>query len=171
MCGLVVGMALAWAMTGKAQDVKPPQDRDALVTLAQLVETEHRRVDLLLKAGDHTGAIRALEALADGAWPSQDRAGEAAVWMRHDVIGRLVRLELDQVDGAPARSDALIARTENRLGDDDGLIAPNAFTARLAGLQGELLERVDRDADALESYGIALEMNRSLLDALIKEQP
>ena len=169
-CGLVAGIALAWTMTGNARDARPPQDRDALVALAQLVETEHRRVDLLVKAGDHAGAIRALEQLADGTWPSQARAGEAAVWMRHDVVGRLIRLELDQTEAVPTGFDALLARTERRL-DDDGALAPNAFTARLAGLQGELLERADRDAAALESYEIALEMNRLLLDALIKEQP
>ena len=123
-CGLVAGIALAWTMTGNARDARPPQDRDALVALAQLVETEHRRVDLLVKAGDHAGAIRALEQLADGTWPSQARAGEAAVWMRHDVVGRLIRLELDQTEAVPTGFDALLARTERRL-DDDG--APDAF--------------------------------------------
>ena len=142
-----------------------------LVTLAQLVETEHRRVDLLVEAGDRAAAIAALESLADGPWPSQARAGEAAVWMRHDVVGRLIRLELDGTDGAPPKPDALLARTQARLGGRDGEVAPNAFTARLAGLQGELYERAERDADALASYGAALEMNRLLLDALMKEQP
>ena len=65
VCGVVAGIVLAWTMTGNARDARPPQDRDALVALAQLVETEHRRVDLLVKAGDRAGAIRALEQLAE----------------------------------------------------------------------------------------------------------
>lgn len=171
VCGVVAGIVLAWTMTGNARDARPPQDRDALVALAQLVETEHRRVDLLVKAGDRAGAIRALEQLADGAWPSQERAGEAAVWMRHDVVGRLVRLELDDTTGVPPDLETLLTRITRRLDDGGGELPPNAFTARLAGLQGELLERVDRDQAALASYEIALDMNRLLLDALIKETP
>jgi hypothetical protein len=169
ICGLVVGVVLAWTMTGKARDARPPQDRDALVALAQLVETEHRRVDLLVKAGDRAGAIRALEQIADGAWPSEERAGEAAVWMRHDVVGRLVRLELDDTPAVPPHLEALLGRITRRLNDGGGDLPPNAFTARLAGLQGELLERAGRDQAALASYEVALDMNRLLLDALIKE--
>ena len=46
--GCLLGLALAGAWVAGARALDPAPDQDALVTLAQLVETEHRRVDLLV---------------------------------------------------------------------------------------------------------------------------
>lgn len=169
--GCLLGLALAGAWVAGARALDPAPDQDALVTLAQLVETEHRRVDLLVEQGRHTEAIAALDALVVGPWPATARTGEAGLWIRHDAVGRLVRLELDHGAGDASRLERLRAQVSERLEDAGGGVVPNAFTARLAGLEGELHERLGEDDEALKSYGRALDMNKILLDALVKETP
>ena len=45
---------------------------------------------------------------------------------------------------------------------------PNPFTARLVAIKGEIYEQLNRDDDALTAYEEALDLNRSLLDELLK---
>ena len=40
----------------------------------------------------------------------------------------------------------------------------NPFTSRIVALRGEVLEKMQRDDDALTAYEEALDMNRTLLD-------
>ena len=161
--GLVLGATLM--LVGLAQAGRLAPERPAvLVALAQLLETEHRRVDLLLERGDVAGAIAALESLREQRWPSLDEAGEAAVQMKHDVYGRLLRLRLDHPEVDAKDPEALLAIAREGLGDGYRDLDVNPFTARLVALQGEVFERLDRDDDALGVYEQALEMNRLLLD-------
>lgn len=172
LSGVACVCALVLATGGRARTFAPPPDGEALVALAQLVETEHRRVDLLVAGGRHEDAIEALDRLAGGAWPAFDQVGEAGMWLRHDTVGRLVRLELDHGQPTRPRIDALLAETGARLEDARTRSSrPDAFSARLAGLRGELFERIDEDDRALQSYATALEMNRFLLDALLEARP
>jgi tetratricopeptide (TPR) repeat protein len=161
--GLVLGAALM--LVGLAQAGRlAPERPEALVALAQLLETEHRRVDLLLSRGDVAGAIAALEDLRGQRWPTVQDAGEAAMQMKHDAYGRLLRLRLDhpEIDSKP--SEALLEIAHEGLGEGYADLEVNPFTARLVALQGEIFEQLDRDDDALGVYEEALEMNRILLD-------
>jgi cytochrome c-type biogenesis protein CcmH/NrfG len=151
----VVGLAQAGRLA--------PERPDALVALGQLLEAEHRRVDLLLERGDVEQAVAALEGLRGGPWPSVDDGGEAAVQLRHDAYGRLVRLRLDNPTVDPKSADDMLALLDEGLGDE-GDLEPSPFTARLWALRGEVLEEMGRDDEALGAYEKALEINRMLLE-------
>jgi tetratricopeptide (TPR) repeat protein len=161
--GLLLGAMLM--LVGLAQAGRlVPERPDALVALGQLLETEHRRVDLLLERGDVAGAIAALEALRAQRWPSAEEGGEAAMQMKHDAYGRLLRLRLDHPDVDPKRPDALLEIATEGLGEEYDALDVNPFTARMVALQGEVFELLDRDDDALGVYEEALDMNRTLLE-------
>ena len=95
LLGAVVGAGVMLAGLAQAGRLAPAPRPEVLVTLAQTVDAEHRRVDLLLKQRDYAGAIAALEQMRTVAWPEAAVAGDAAAVLRHDVYGRLVRLRLD----------------------------------------------------------------------------
>lgn len=161
--GVVLGAALM--LVGLAQAGRlAPERPEALVALGQLLETEHRRIDLMIERGDTAGAIAALEALRSQHWPTVEEGGEAAIQMKHDVYGRLLRLRLDHPEVDPRPPEALLEIAEEGLGDDYGELDVNPFTARLAALQGEVFEALDRDDDALTVYEEALDMNQALLE-------
>jgi hypothetical protein len=169
-CGFLLGalsMLVGLAQAGKLAPSRP----DALVALAQTVEVEHRRVDLLIERGDAAGAIALLEGLRKQPWLSRDEGGDIAVELRHDVYGRLVRLRLDYPDVDPVSDDALLAIVAEGLGDDYRDLDTNPFTARLVALRGEIYETLDRDDDALGAYEEALEMNRTLLERELGSEP
>jgi tetratricopeptide (TPR) repeat protein len=160
---MVLGAALM--LVGLAQAGRlVPERPEALVALGQLLETEHRHIDLMIENGDIAGAIAALEALRGQRWPTVDEGGEAAIQMKHDVYGRLLRLRLDYPDVDPKPPEALLEIANEGLGDDYDRLDVNPFTARLVALQGEILEEVDRDDEALGAYEEALDMNRTLLE-------
>lgn len=163
VAGVVLG-ALAM-LVGLAQAGKlAPERPEAVVALAQLLDAEHRRVDVLIEKGDVAGAIAALEALRQEPWPTLDEGGEVALKLRHDVYGRLVRLRLDHPDIDPQSPDALLVTVNEGLGEAWESIEVNPFTARLAAMRGEVFEALHRDDDALGAYEAALEMNRVLLE-------
>lgn len=168
--GLVLGagsMLVGLAQAGRLAPARP----DALVVLAQTVEVEHRRIDLLLERGDEAGAIAALEALRRQSWPSREDGGDLAEQLRHDVYGRLVRLRLDFPDIDPVTDAALLAMIEEGLGPAYREVETNPFTARLVALRGEVLEERGRDDEALSAYEEALDMNRALLELELAEGP
>jgi hypothetical protein len=168
VAGVVLG-ALAM-LVGLAQAGKlAPQRPEAVVALAQMLDAEHRRVDVLMDKGDVAGAIAALEALRAGPWPTRDEGGDIAVQLRHDAYGRLVRLRLDHPDVDPKSADELLATLDEGLGEGSSELEVNPFTARLAAMRGEVLEALDRDDDALSAYESALEMNRVLLERELGE--
>jgi hypothetical protein len=160
---LLVGafaMLVGLAQAGRLAPAQP----QTLVALAQLVETEHRRVDLLIERGDVAGAIAALEALRAERWPTREEGGDMAIQIRHDVYGRLLRLRLDYPD-VDTKADAdLLAIADEGLGTEWRDLDTNPFTARLVALRGEILEQLDRDDEALGAYEHALDMNEILLD-------
>lgn len=161
--GLVLGAALM--LVGLAQAGRlAPERPEALVALGQLLETEHRRVDLMLARGDVAGAITALESLRSQRWPTVEEGGEAAIQMKHDAYGRLLRLRLDHPDIDPKPPEALLEIAVEGLGESYDALDVNPFTARLVALQGEVFESLDRDDDALGVYEEALDMNRALLE-------
>jgi hypothetical protein len=160
-------MLVGLAQAGKLAPSRP----DALVALAQTVEVEHRRVDLLLERGDVTAAIALLEELRKQPWLSRDEGGDVAVELRHDVYGRLVRLRLDYPEIDPLSHDALLQIVAEGLGTDYHDIDTNPFTARLVALRGEIFETLDRDDDALGAYEEALDMNRTLLERELGGEP
>ena len=161
--GILIG-ALAM-FVGLAQAGKlAPEQPEAVVALAQLLDAEHRRVDLLLDEDDIAGAIAALEALREQPWPTRQEGGDVALQLRHDAYGRLLRLRLDHPDIDPRPADVLLQIADEGLGEDAEEIDVNPFTARLTAMRGEILELLDRDDDALTAYEEALEMNRVLLE-------
>src|SRR5690606_24453513 len=71
IAAVVAGMILGGVLTvvGLAQAGRlAPQRPDALVSLGQLLEAEHRRVDLFMERGEVEEAIGALEGLRKGPW-------------------------------------------------------------------------------------------------------
>jgi hypothetical protein len=160
---MLVGLAQAGRLT--------PREPEVVVALGQLLDAEHRRVDLLVERGDVAGAIAALEALRKNPWPDHETGGDVGQQLRHDVYGRLLRLRLDHPDVSPVESAALLELADEGLGASFRDVDTNPFTARLTALRGEVLERLDRDDDALGAYEEALEMNRVLLERELQESP
>lgn len=169
--GVVFGVAVTVVGLASANKLRPPQDPEVLVALGQLLETEHLRVDLLLEKGDVQGAIAALEELTGTQWPTRARGGDASVLLRHDLYGRLLRMRLDHPEVDPKSPGALLKMAEVGLGTEYDQLDPNPFTARLVGIRAELLEASGRDDEALLMYEEALDMNRTVLDELMGEQP
>ena len=162
LAGLVLGALLMLVGLAQAGRLAPSRP-EVLVALAQTLEVEHQRVDLLLAQKDIAGAIAALERLRATAWPDRLAAGEAAEQLRHDVYGRLLRLRLDHPKVDPRTPEQLAAIAQEGLGDDYKTLATNAFTARLVALRGEVSELRGDDEAALLAYDEALTMNRGLL--------
>jgi tetratricopeptide (TPR) repeat protein len=163
LAGLLLGALLMLVSLAQAGRLAPPPRPEVLVALAQNLEVEHQRVDLLLKQKDLAGAVAALEALRRLEWPSRATAGEAADQLRHDAYGRLVRLRLDHPEVDPRTPEQLAELVREGLGDDYQSLTVNAFTARLVALRGEVAERRGDDEAALAAYEEALTMNRGLL--------
>lgn len=168
LTGLILGAALAVGGLALAGKLKPPGDHEALVALAQLVDATDKQVDLRLGRGDVAGAITVLEQLRTQPWPSRDRGGDAAIQLRHDAYGRLIRLRLDHPRVDPKTPAQLLEIAEEGLGREWELLDPNPFTAHLLALRGEVLEQLGRDDDALLVYEQALDMNRDLLDEVLQ---
>lgn len=166
--GVVLGASGAVAGLASAGAFEPSQPQ-SLVSLAQLVEAEHRRVDLLLEQGDVVGAIAALEQLRGLPWPSREQAGDEAVILRHDIYGRLLRLRLDHDEDVDPKT--LLELANEGLTDDASAVDLNPFTARLVALRGECHEALDDDAAALTDYEKALEMNGTLLERELSATP
>jgi hypothetical protein len=160
---MLVGLAQAGRLT--------PREPEVVVALGQLLDAEHRRVDLLIERGDVAGAIAALEALRRQPWPDHATGGDVGMQLRHDVYGRLLRLRLDHPDVSPVEPAALLELADEGLGAEARDVDTNPFTARLTAQRGEVLERLDRDDDALGAYEAALEMNRVLLERELQESP
>lgn len=163
LAGMVLGafvMLVGLAQAGRLA----PKDPQAIVALAQQVQTVHRKVDLQLQGGDVAGAMQTLEDMRTLPWPQRERGGDLGVELRHDVYGRLVRLRLDHPDVEKISGDALLELVDEGLGADADVVDPNPFTARLIALRGETLEQQGRDDDALTAYERALDMNRILLE-------
>lgn len=167
--GVVLGVGLTLVSSSFAGPMKGPSNPEALVALGQLMDTEHRRVDLLLEKGDVAGAIEALEDLREGKWPDRDQGGDAAVQLRHDAYGRLLRLRIDHPKVDPKSAQELLTMLDEGLGVEADLVPDNVFTARVVAIRGELLEGLGRDDDALLAYERALDINRGLLDDLLNE--
>lgn len=159
---MLVGLAQAGRLT--------PRDPQTVVALGQLLDAEHRRVDLLLERGDVAGAIEALEALREQPWPDHEAGGDVGMQLRHDIYGRLLRLRLDHPEVSPVEPAALLLLADEGLGEVYREVDTNPFTARLTALRGEVLERLERDDDALTAYEEALEMNRVLLERELQEE-
>jgi hypothetical protein len=170
LLGFVLGggtMLVGLAQAGRLAPARP----DVLVALAQMVEVESRRVDLLVERDDIAGAIAVLEQLRKQRWPSRTDAGDVGEQLRHDVYGRLVRLRLDHPDIDPVADAELLKLVDEGLGGDYRDVETNPFTARLVALRGELLEEVGDDDRALMAYEEALGMNSALLDRELAEGP
>lgn len=170
IAGVALGGFLMLVGLAQAGKLTPPKDPEVLVTLGQLLETEHRRIDLMLENGDVAGAIRALEDLRGEKWPSRELGGDASLLLRHDVYGRLLRLRLDNPKVDPKPPAELLKIAEEGMGSEYDKLDANPFTARLVAIKGEIYESMDRDDDALTSYEEALDMNRALLDALLQQE-
>lgn len=167
LVGGVLGATLA--VVGLARAGKLVADEpQVLVALGQKLEVEHRTVDLLVEGGDVASAVKTLEDLRVGPWPDVGEAGEAAIQLRHDAYGRLLRLRLDHPEVDPKKPEALLEIVDEAMGDDPEPDA-NPFTARLWALRGEILEEQGRDDDALEAYERALDLNQILLERELSE--
>jgi tetratricopeptide (TPR) repeat protein len=166
--GLVLGVVLTVGGFALAGKLRAPDDPEVLVALAQTIDTTDKQVDVMLSRGDVAGAIAALEQLRASKWPSRDRGGDAAVQLRHDAYGRLLRLRLDHPEIDPKTPAQLLELAEEGLGREWELLDANPFTAHLLALRGEIFERLGRDDDALLVYQQALDMNRDLLDAVME---
>jgi tetratricopeptide (TPR) repeat protein len=163
LAGLVLGAGIMLVSLAQAGRIAPPPQPEVLVALAQTLEVEHKRVDLLLAQKDYPGAIAALEGLRKIDWPGRQTAGEAADQLRHDAYGRLVRLRLDHPTVDARTPEQLGELVREGLGDDYKSLGVNAFTARLVALRGEVAEKKGDDDAALTAYDEALTMNRGLL--------
>lgn len=171
LLGLFLGAGVMFVSLAQAGRLKPPSDPEVLVALAQTLETEHKRVDLLIEKGDIAGAIAALEELRGQKWPSREVGGDASLQLRHDAYGRLIRLRLDHPTVDPKSPEVLLDLVTEGLGKDWEKLDDNAFTARLMALRGEIYEQLGRDELALGAYTQALDMNRRLLDDLLGDSP
>lgn len=159
--GMVLGAGGMFVGLAQADRIAPSRP-DVLVALGQRLDVEHRAVDLKVENGDFAGAIESLEALRAGPWPSAADATPAAVALKHDAYGRLVRLRLDHPDVDPVPAKVLLGLVDEGLGEDEP--DANPFTARLWALRGELYEAEGLDDEALEAYETALEINATLLE-------
>jgi tetratricopeptide (TPR) repeat protein len=168
LVGAILGACLMLVGLAQAGKLQPPKDPEVLVTLGQLLETEHRRIDLLLEKGDTAGAIQALEDLRKEKWPTRELGGDASLLLRHDAYGRLLRLRIDNPKIDPKPPQELLKILEEGMGKEADKLDPNPFTARLVAIKGEVYEQLNRDDDALTAYEEALDLNRSLLDELLK---
>lgn len=166
LTGVILGALLTvggFALGGK---LRPPDDPEVLVALAQMVDATDKQVDVMMARGDVAAAIAALEQLRGTRWPSRDRGGDAGVQLRHDAYGRLLRLRLDNPQVDAKTPQQLLELADEGLGREWELLDPNPFTAHLLGLRAEILQRLGRDDDALLGYQQALDMNRDLFDEI-----
>jgi tetratricopeptide (TPR) repeat protein len=168
LTGAILGAVLTVGGLALAGKLRAPDDPEVLVALAQTIETTDKQVDVMLARGDVAGAIGALEQLRASKWPGRDRGGDAALQLRHDAYGRLLRLRLDNPQIDPKTAQQLLEIVDEGLGREWELLDPNPFTAHLLALRGEIYERLGRDDDALLVYQQSLDMNRDLLDAVME---
>ena len=108
LTGAILGVALTLGGFALAGKLRPPDDPEVLVALAQTIDTTDKQVDVMLARGDVGGAIAALEQLRATNWPSRDRGGDAGVQLRHDAYGRLLRLRLEILERLGRDDDALL---------------------------------------------------------------
>ncbi len=167
LTGVVLGVVLTFGGFALAGKLRPPDEPQALIALAQTVDTTDKQVDVLLARGDVAGAVASLERLRTTSWPGRDRGGDACVQIRHDTYGRLLRLRLDNPQVDAKSTQELLALSEEGLGREWELLDPNPFTAHLLSMRGEILEQLGRDDEALLVYQQALDMNRDLLDEIM----
>jgi hypothetical protein len=151
-------MLVSLAQAGRLAPSRP----EVLVALAQTLEVEHKRVDLLLKQKDVAGAIAALEACASSSGrPARPPARPPNSCATTSTAGSCACASTTRRSTPHARA-ARRHRPEG-LGDDYKSLAVNAFTARLVALRGEVSELRGDDDAALAAYDEALTMNRGLL--------
>ena len=132
LAGLLLGALLMFMGLAQAGRLAPARP-EVLVALAQTLEVEHQRVDLLLAQKDVAGAISALEALRKLEWPARAQAGDAGEQLRHDVYGRLLRLRLDHPKVDPRTPDQLQQIADEGLGDDfTHVLTPSSLDFRTA---------------------------------------
>lgn len=168
LTGAILGAVLTVGGLALAGKLRAPDDPEVLVVLAQTIDTTDKQVDVMLARGDVAGAIAALEQLRASKWPGRDRGGDAAIQLRHDAYGRLLRLRLDNPQIDPKTAAQLLEIVDEGLGREWELLDPNPFTAHLLALRGEIYEQLGRDGDALLVYQQALDMNRDLLDEVME---
>lgn len=167
--GLVLGGVLMLMGLAKAGRLAAPPPPEILVSLAQTLDVEHQRVDLLVDQGKFDEAIAALESLRGLDWPTRAQAGDAGVSLRHDIYGRLMRLRLDHPKVDTQTPDQLLSIANEGLGSEYQEVTTNAFTARLVAISGEVHELRGNDDAALTAYEQALDMNRNLLNQAIAD--
>ncbi len=171
LVGLVLGGVLMLVGLAKAGRLAAPPPPEILVSLAQTLDVEHQRIDLLIDQGKHAEAIAALENLRGLQWPTREQAGDAGINLRHDIYGRLLRLRLDHPTIDPKAPDQLLTIANEGLGEDSREVTTNAFTARLVAISGEIHELRKDDDAALTAYEQALDMNRTLLNQALAGLP